>query len=75
MCCGEVGVIKLKASGSEVRHRKDGGACYIKHSSASKQLFGLCSMEDSDFKQIQIFCTGCQSPLVETAAIYDAVRL
>lgn len=54
-CVGEVGVIKLKASGSEVRGHKDGGARYIKQASASKQLFGLCSVEDSDFKQ-KIIC-------------------
>lgn len=58
-CVEEVRVIKLKASGSE-----DRGACCIKQTSTSKQLFWLCFMEDSDFKQILMFCTGCQSQLV-----------
>lgn len=72
---GEARGIKLKASGSEVRSHKDRGACCIKRTSASKQLFGLCFMEDADFKQILIFCTGCQSTLSEAAGVYDAVRL
>lgn len=68
-CDLEVGVIKLKASGSELRGHKDGGARYIKQASASKQLFGLSSVDDGDFKQKLIFCAGCQSPVFERAAV------
>lgn len=74
-CVEEARVIKLKASSSEVRSRKDRGACCIKQTSASKLLFWLCFMEDSDFKQILMFCTGRQSQPFQTAGVNDAVRL
>lgn len=42
--------IQLKASGSEQRNLKAGGARHIKQSAASKQLYRLCLMEEKNFK-------------------------
>lgn len=43
-------VIQLKASDSEQRSLRAGGASHIKQTAASKQLYRLCFIEEKDFK-------------------------
>lgn len=47
---GGGGVIQLKASDSEQRSLKAGGASHIKQNAASKRLYRICLIEEKDFK-------------------------